>query len=294
MDTWRSLGNLDIGLLRTFVAVIDYGGVAQAARHVGRSQPAASLQLKRLEEQVGSALFRKTGRRIEPTAEGHRLAPLARQLLALHDRTLTELSGTALSGRLRLGVLDDFADHWLTGPLVRFARLHPAVSIQVHSGRRGALHALFAAQEIDLLLTLEDTPGEEGEELGCVPVRWIGVEPPDTGMPVPLVALDGDCRFREMALDALRKAGRAYRIAFSSPALPTQWQAVQAGFGVSLRSPIGLRPPLRVLQAGGLPPVPSPPLHIRLLMAAQPERPVRSMAALLRETVAEELRRITP
>lgn len=291
MEAWRSLGNLDIGLLRTFLAVIDCGGVVRAARHIGRSQPATSLQLKRLEEQAGYALFRKNGRRLEPTAEGERLTPLARQLVALHDRTLVALSGDVLSGRLSIGVLDDFAEHWLTRPLARFAQLHPQVALLVRSGRRALLQELFEAGELDLLLTLQEQAGPGAEDLGPVPIRWIGIEsPPSGGNAIPLVMLDGECRFRDLALAALRKAGRDHRIIFACHALSTQWQAIRAGFGVSLRTPIGIRPPLRVLENNAsLPALEMPPLRIQLYMRDTLERPGRSMAALLRESVAEEL-----
>src|SRR5271154_2986774 len=71
--------NIDIALLRTFGAVVDLGGVARAAERVGRSQPATSLQLKRLEDIAGAALFRKNGRGLSLTEAGDILLSYARR-----------------------------------------------------------------------------------------------------------------------------------------------------------------------------------------------------------------------
>lgn len=293
MEAWRSLGNLDIGLLRTFLAVVDCGGVGRAARHIGRSQPATSLQLKRLESQVGALLFRKSGRHLELTAEGERLAPHARRLVVLHDRTLAAMTGERLSGRLSVGVLDDFADDWLTGPLARFTQVHPQVAVQVRTGRRDHLRQSFDAGELDLLLFLDEHGAPGAEELGTVPACWIGSERHELWQEecVPLVLLDAPCRFRDVALTAMHAGGRHHRIGFGSHALSTQWQAVRAGFGVSLRTPIGIRPPLRLLgPADGLPAIDLPPLRILLYRRHEAQgKPVLFMSALLRDAVEEEL-----
>jgi len=64
---------LSIDFLRTFVAIADAGTFAAAAERVGRTVSAVSLQIDRLEEQVGRALFQKFGRRMEPTSAGRQL-----------------------------------------------------------------------------------------------------------------------------------------------------------------------------------------------------------------------------
>lgn len=293
MEAWRSLGNLDIGLLRTFLAVVDCGGVGRAARHIGRSQPATSLQLKRLESQLGAPLFHKSGRHLELTAEGERLAPHARHLVVLHDRTLAAMTGERLSGHLSIGVLDDFADDWLTGPLASFTQVHPQVAVQVRTGRHNHLRQSFEAGELDLLLFLDDHAAPGAEELGTIPVCWIGSERHELWQEecVPLVLLDAPCRFRDIAQATLRAGGRHHRIAFGSHSLSTQWQAVRAGFGISLRTPIGIRPPLRVLSpADGLPAIDLPPLRVLLHQRQDAQgKPALFMRTLLRDAVREEL-----
>ena len=82
--------NLPIDLLRTFVAVCDAGSVTIAAEHIGLSQPAMSLQIKRLEDLLESALFLRIKKRLEPSEAGLKLYPKARKMLDLGDEILNE------------------------------------------------------------------------------------------------------------------------------------------------------------------------------------------------------------
>lgn len=295
-DLWRHRGDLDIALLRTFVSVIDLGGVAQAARHIGRSQPAASLQLKRLQDDLGVVLLRKAGRRLELTDAGEKLAPLARRLIRLHDQTLAAVAEDQLSGRVRIGAVEDMAEDWLTAVVSRFSAVHPSVSVEVHTARRASLLERFLAGSLDLLITLGDAAAPEALDLGTVPIRWIGSEGADWTATecVPLVLLDGDCRFRKLATASLEASGRSFRVAFTSHAVSTQWSAVRAGIGISLRTPLGIRRPLTVLDEDfGLPAIDAPPLHVLLYESGKTRnRPAEHLKALLLDALSEQLRAI--
>ena len=82
---------LSIDFLRTFVAIADAGTFAAAAERVGRTVSAVSLQIDRLEEQAGRALFQKSGRRMEATSAGRQLLDHARTILAANDAALSEI-----------------------------------------------------------------------------------------------------------------------------------------------------------------------------------------------------------
>jgi len=297
-DLWRLRGDLDIALLRTFVSVVDLGGVARAARHVGRSQPATSLQIKRLQDDLGTALFRKAGRHLELTEAGEKLAPLARRLIRLHDQTLAAVAEDQLSGRVRIGTIEDFAEDWLTTVLAQFSTTHPSVSVEVRTDRRAVLLDRYHAGDLDLLLTLGESPSPGAHDLGTVPVCWIGSENADwtAADRVPLVLLDGPCLFRDLALAAFEASGRDCRIAFTTHAVSTQWSAVRAGMGVSLRTPIGIKRPLTVIGGGsggggGLPPIPAAPLHLLLYEGGHAgNKPAAHLKALLLDALREQTR----
>ena len=79
--------NMDVAVLRSFVAVVDNGGVTRAAGVLNLTQSAVSMQIKRLEELLGFALFDRVGRKLVPTAAGEQLLGYARKLVALNDDT---------------------------------------------------------------------------------------------------------------------------------------------------------------------------------------------------------------
>ena len=103
---------LDLSLLRTLVAVHERGSFARAARQVGRSESAVSLQLKRLEEQCGGPLLHRSGRRMVLSDAGTRVLEYARRLLALNDEALTTLRNVPLEATVRVGIPSDVAETW--------------------------------------------------------------------------------------------------------------------------------------------------------------------------------------
>src|SRR5204863_4062344 len=94
---------LSIDFLRTFVAIADAGTFAAAAERVGRTVSAVSLQIDRLEEQVGRALFQKSGRRMEPTSAGEQHPSHPQTSSAVECRLLSDKNNDRLSVTVRLG-----------------------------------------------------------------------------------------------------------------------------------------------------------------------------------------------
>src|ERR1700712_2808051 len=102
--------NLDIDLLRTLVHAQQLGSFNRAADRVGRSQSAISQQMRKLEERVGIALFRKQGRGLALTDAGQMLLAHAVRLLALNDEAVETLRGAATEGVVRFGLPIGFAE----------------------------------------------------------------------------------------------------------------------------------------------------------------------------------------
>ena len=132
---------LSLDNLRTFVGVIEQGGYAKAGQWLGRSQPAISLQIKKLEEQLGKKLFTKVGQRHFPSSDGNWLYPKAKELLELNDSIFRSLDPTPLRGRMRLGIPNEFASTLLPGLIGEFSKRYPDVSLEVTSAlSRELLH----------------------------------------------------------------------------------------------------------------------------------------------------------
>src|SRR5690242_15087136 len=105
-------------LLRAFVAVAEHRSFTRAALELNRTQAAVSLQIKRLEEQVGLRLFWRSTSRVELTKAGMCLLGDARQVLAVNERMLERLTRRPTELVLRLGVMEDYGTRILPGLLL--------------------------------------------------------------------------------------------------------------------------------------------------------------------------------
>jgi len=279
--------NFDLSVLRTLVAVESDGSFARAAERVGRSESAVSLQLKRLEEQIGEKLFRRAGRSMVLTDTGERMLGYAKSLIALNDEAAGATVRPLLDGIVRLGVPPDFAATWLPIALARFARHCPSVVVETVVERSPALTARFGRGELDLAMAFATGTPDRARWSGTIPMAWIGPRhyrrhEPD---PVRLAVFDPPCLFRAAAEAALDRHGIAWVVDFRSQGLASLWAAVTAGLGITVRTPEGLPPQLTVLGEGeGLPPLPS-----TCLALYERATPSLAAAARLAELLTETL-----
>jgi DNA-binding transcriptional LysR family regulator len=229
---------LSIDFLRTFIAIADAGTFAAAAERVGRTVSAVSLQIDRLEEQVGRALFQKSGRRMEPTSAGRQLLDHARTILAANDAAVSAMSSDRLSGTVRLGVLHDGIEAAAATVLADFMATHPDARIEVVVDTSQALIDAMEAGKLDQAITFQVNTRLPRDTLGLVPMRWIGNRQRSLidERPLPLVMLEEPCAFRRAALAALDEAGIPWRIVLVSASLAAVRAAVGAGLGITVRT----------------------------------------------------------
>lgn len=292
-DPARSV-TYDLDVLRTFATGMALGSFAKAADRLGRSTSAVSAQLKKLQAQAGAPIFRKAGRGLALTEAGETLLAYARRLVELNDEAAAAMRGAELAGWVRIGLQEDFGESVLPEALGRFARAHPKVRIEARVERNVALIERVRSGRLDLALAWGDgaTTPPRGERVAVAPMRWIGAaqsgeqEARDKNEPLPLAVLESPCLVRQAAIDALDRAGLAWRVAFVSPSLAGLWAAVAAGLGLSVRTPIGLPPSVRALDPGegGLPLLPNLDLVLhRAEGAASPA--VDRLAAIVTQTL---------
>ena len=290
------LTNFDMDALRSFVAGIDAGSFARAADRLGRSTSAVSAQLKKLEDQAGTALVRKSGRGLTLTDGGEVLLSYARRLLTLNDEAMSAVRGAELEGWIRLGIQEDFGETVLPQVLGRFARAHPKVRIEGRIARNGELSEKIASGHLDLALAWDDGAAPSSDRIASLPLCWLGPaegEPiwrADGREPLPLAALEAPCLLRSIACDHLDRQGLAWRGAFVSPSLGGLWAATAAGLGIALRTPMGRPAAVRMLDpmAHGLPQLPS--LGLRLLQSGKGPNPIGDhLAAIIRQALRETL-----
>lgn len=251
--------NLDLDLLRTFVAVADLNTFAAAAAAVCRTQSAVSQQMQRLEQLVGKELFARHGRNKLLTEHGIQLLGYARKILRFNDEACMSLMFSNLQGVLTLGASDESADTILPFLLNRISSVYPKLALDVNVKRNAFMVEMLKENEVDLVVTTH-RPGQfDSLTLRTSPTHWYCAAEYvlQKGEPIPLVLLDDPSPFRDMVLAALNEAGIPWRLAYVASTLPAVRAAVKAGLGVTARPVEMMSPDLRVLgQSEGLPSLP--------------------------------------
>ena len=234
------LPRLDFDLLRTFVTVVDAGSLTGGGERLRLSQPAVSLQIKRLEQALGCTLLERSPRLLRLTGEGETLLAYGRRILALSEEVVSRLAEPAVAGLVRLGTPEDFATTHLSGVLAAFARTHPSVALEVTTDLTLNLIGRFRAGEFDVVLVKREPAGpSEGVRVWREALVWACAAPQaralsDPARTLPLVVSPHPCVYRQRAIRALDRAGRGWRVAYTSTSLAGAQAAVRAGLGATV------------------------------------------------------------
>lgn len=295
----------DLDALRSFATGMRLGSFAKAADRLGRSTSAVSAQLKKLEMQASTPLFRKAGRGLALTDAGETMLTYAQRMMELNDEASAAMRGADLQGWVRVGLQEEFGDTLLPQVLGRFARAHPKVRVEACLMRCAELRERMQLGKLDLALVWEtgtDNRLPHAQQWLRAPLQWMAqahadsAPPPWWGAdargwngatePLPLVLLNEPCPVNRIVINALDQAGIPWRHAFSSASLNALWAATAGGLGVTVRTnlsqPAGVTvlPPLTC----GLPKLPL--IHLVLYCAqAQSQPAVEQLAILLRQAV---------
>jgi DNA-binding transcriptional LysR family regulator len=249
---------LDLDLLRVFVLVVQSGSFSSAARALSRTQSAVSMQIRRLEEQLGCTLVyrRRTG--AQPTPEGSSLLQVAGPMLAMNDRVFEQLNASVVSGHVRIGAIEHYATAVLPELVARFCKLYPDVLVEIHTGS----HTLMQTQlrsHYDLVIGMSEPGSAIGTTLTTARVVW-AVSPKHEAhkrTPLPLaLGIDGTL-FRRWAIQALDAAGVRWRMTYCSSSVGALEASVKAGLAVGIFNEHTISRRLRILGAkDGLPALP--------------------------------------
>lgn len=230
------LTNLPTDLLRTFIAVVELGGHSKAGAVLGRSQPAISLQIRRLEDLVRSPLLSQEGRAISPTPAGEALLSYAREMMRINDEAVRYFHRAEMSAVLRIGLPTDYAVAFLQNTLTTFRRNHLEVDLEIYCDLSRELHQHLRSDDLDIIVATMPTARMPYLSRAWVeqPI-WAAAETlelPDT-RPVPLGAHLEGCDYRSRMIEALDGAERRWRIIYTGPGISGLQNAVLNGFCVT-------------------------------------------------------------
>ena len=240
---------IPIDLLRSFVAIADTGSFTQAAERVFRTQSAVSQQMKKLESSVGKSLFERQGRATRLTREGEAVLAYGRRILSLHDEAVAVIAEPEVKGVVRFGMPDDFAAKFLPPILESAVRLYPRLQIEMTCLPTSQLIKARENEELDVAVISVRAGLSDVDFLRQEEVFWV-TSPKHRAheeTPLPLALFDNTCPCHQNVCTILDRAGRNYRLAYSSPSHAGLVCAVQAGIAVSALAKSALPAGLRVL-----------------------------------------------
>ena len=228
------MADLDPYLLRAFLTVVEVGTVNGAAGRLNRTQAAVSMQIRKLEGLVGVTLFERSTRGLALTADGQVLIPYAREIITLNDEIARRLNGRVIEGRVRFGVVEDFAATRLIDILRAFRDQNPRVDIDIIVEPNRRLAALFDEDGLDVVACdttcLDRKPLLVWTEHLLWAVRSDFVV--DADRPLPIVMFDETCPWRIQAVAALSHKGVRWRTVCVASTLVAMATAVRVGIGI--------------------------------------------------------------
>jgi DNA-binding transcriptional LysR family regulator len=291
--------DLDLDLVRCFLAIAETGSFTLASQRLNLSQSAVSLKIQRLEGLLDRKVFIRSRHSLELTPEGDLVLGYSRRLLDLSQEMLLLVAQPAVEGILRLGVVQQFGPEFLPNLLAQFKRQHPNVCLTVEVGMTPDLLLALEADQLDLVLGLAGcTPGP-GAKINAFtedrivlrePLVWVegaqsSIDPKKD--PVPLILFAAPCSFRKLATELMEKAGRPWQIVYSSASLASIQAAVQAGLGISILGKSSVLSGMCVISPrSGLPALPDSALA--LYSRKSPfESLVRSLSTFVANAISE-------
>jgi DNA-binding transcriptional LysR family regulator len=283
-----TLPDLDIALLRTFIAIVETGSITAAGKLVGRSQPAITHQIKRLEERVQRPLFEESHRRrLVLTSEGQVLLEFARAIVRLNNEAYSSLTRGQMTTPVRLGTPDLYAAYLLPDVLRAFSVSHPEVEVDLRCTRSVHLSKALQRGELDIAIMTNQPEFEPGEVIREEPLVWVAGRQaePENANPLPLALLPEGSVYRQFALEALGAAGRAWSIRSVCDSIAGLSAAVASGLAVSIFPNCAVDNSVRRLgRRENLPPLPP----VEIVMRRRPGG-VSDAAEHLAQFVAKEL-----
>jgi len=282
------MSHFDLNVLRTLIAVADHGSFTQAAQMVHRTQSAVSMQIKELEASLGKPLFIRDTRKLALTSEGRKLLAYARRMMSLNDEAWASIVRPDVTGRVTIGVPEDFVSSLLPPVLRKFSATYPKVQIQVVCVPSMSMMPLLKDNKIDLACVTRDKE-LNGDFIRVEPMIWVCSQANPTlwkQRPLPIAMFERSVA-RNNAINALKTAGIKFRTHYSSQSLLGLITMVDASLAIAGLAKCSV--PERLLKLGreeGLPDL--EPLEIVLARSADSRRPPCDYLA---EQIFQELSR---
>ena len=234
----NAMTTIPTDLLRTFVTIKDLGGFTSAGEFLGRSQPAISLQIKKLEEILNTKIFLR-GASLELTEDGEYLYEAARQMLEINDQIIAKVRGENVSGKVRLGIPNDFELAFLPKALRNLSRVYPNIIVEVDCEISKVILQRYQKGHYDIALAMEHAKENEDRDARDYRLETLEWVYKDSRLingydePIPLIAYPQGCVYRAIMEESLQSQRHPFRFMYTSTSLLGIFSAVEAGLGIT-------------------------------------------------------------
>lgn len=261
---------LESSLLRSLLAVVDTGSFVGAARVVHRTPSAISMQMKKLELQLGQPIFAHQGRSVALTPSGEVLLTYARRVAEIAEEAMTRFDRLSYRSKVRLGMPEDYAAVFLPSMLSGLTAAQPRMEIEVTCHASVGLFAMLEIGEIDVAFVTSGC-GTDGVVQSDGPIyhdrlAWAGLSTGSAHLqrPLPIAIAPLTCPWRKAAIDALDAAGISYRIVYTGINFAGQIASIFTGHAVAPLPLVSLPPGISAFgEEYGLPRIGACSLELR-------------------------------
>ncbi|NWA24931.1 LysR family transcriptional regulator [Pseudomonas gingeri] len=255
-------GDIEIDLLRAFIAVAETGSFTAAAEVISRSQSAVSQKIIRLEEVLGLRVFERTSRTLTLTSDGERLLVGVRKLMVHFDHFVREIREPAEVNVLRLGISENLVPTQLPKLLSRFSKLYPDVQLELTTGLSNDLLDDHEAGLLDVVIAKRkiSVNAQRGRVIWREPMVWMAAKDYEieASRPVRLVMMRPPCAYRAIMIEAMASVGREWSSACVASNLMGVQAAVAGGLGITALGTSFLQEGMRIIKPSEkLPTLPS-------------------------------------
>jgi DNA-binding transcriptional LysR family regulator len=193
---------MDLSDLRIFTAVVEEGGITRAARRLNRVQSNVTTRIRQLEDELGTALFLRSGKSLHLAPAGRTLLDYAERLLTLADEARAAIVDREPRGLLRLGAMESTAAVRLPPLLAALNRRHPAITVELRTGHPGELINAVHAGALEAALVAGPAPESVFESIAAfveepVIVTHAAHPPIAKAVPTTILVFEHGCPHRK-------------------------------------------------------------------------------------------------
>ena len=244
--------DLEIDLLRAFIAVAETGSFTAAAEVIARSQSAVSQKIIRLEDILGLRVFERTSRTLTLTPDGERLLVGARKLMVHFDAFMRDFKAPTTVNLLRLGISENLVPTQLPGLLSRFCKAYPDLQLELTTGLSHDLLADYEDGQLDVVISKQKTGPNtlRGRIIWREPLVWMAAKDYeiDASRPARLVMMRPPCAYRAIMIESLASVRREWTCACLASNLMGVQAAVAGGLGITALGTSFLQEGMRILE----------------------------------------------